>query len=198
MGRKLREEEISLWQKIVKDDKPLKEYDKPLKKCSARNKSEEDLRSFSEYSDLAKIESFRIGEKAEQKKQASHFASFMINKGKTVHLKMDKKKLSLMKKGKMSPEQRIDLHGMTLEQAHSAVCQFIPMSRNAGLRLLLIISGKGSLTGSEKLMEVSRGVIRRNLPQWLEQPSLSKLILYACPAHAKHGGDGAYYVYLRR
>ena len=197
MGRNLREDEIALWQKIVKDDKPLETCRTPLKKPVALDKTE-DFRSSSERLDVIGLQPFRVGEKAGLKDQSAQFTSLSGNPGKTVHHQMDKKKSSLMKKGKLLPERRIDLHGMTLRQAHAAVFQFILKSKASGFRLVLIISGKGDLTNSEQLAGSSRGVIRRNLPQWLAQPSLSKLILHACPAHAKHGGHGAYYVYLRR
>jgi DNA-nicking Smr family endonuclease len=42
------------------------------------------------------------------------------------------------------------------------------------------------------------GVLRHQVPLWLRQPPLGQAVLQVSEAHLKHGGSGAYYVYLRR
>jgi DNA-nicking Smr family endonuclease len=41
-------------------------------------------------------------------------------------------------------------------------------------------------------------VLKQMVPRWLNEPELSALIASVRPAHVRHGGDGALYVYLRK
>jgi DNA-nicking Smr family endonuclease len=43
-----------------------------------------------------------------------------------------------------------------------------------------------------------RGILKRQVPLWLKQPPAAQAVLQIAPAHIRHGGDGAYYVYLRK
>lgn len=109
---------------------------------------------------------------------------------------MDAKNFLRMKAGKLKPEGRIDLHGMYQDEAYPELIAFILNAQAAGKRLVLVITGKGRLDdgwGPE-----GRGVLRRYVPQWLQLQPLAPAVLEVRPAHLKHGGDGAYYVYLRR
>ena len=103
---------------------------------------------------------------------------------------MDRKKFGRMKRGKLSPEARLDLHGMTQAQAHADLTGFILLSHRMGRRLVLIITGKGGGT--------SQGVLRQHVPHWLSLPPLRPFVLQIAEAHLSHGGAGAIYVYLRR
>ena len=113
-------------------------------------------------------------------------------------LKMDRKKHGQMKRGRMDPEARLDLHGMTLDRAHPALVQFVLSSHAAGRRLVLVITGKGKHRDDGGPIPVRFGVLKHQVPQWLSLPPLSCAVLQVSPAHKKHGGDGAYYVYLKR
>lgn len=110
-------------------------------------------------------------------------------------LRMDAKTHAKMTRGKLAPEARIDLHGMTLDQAHPALISFILSSQAAGLRLVLVITGKGKARAEHGPV---MGVLRRQVPNWLHMPPLSSAILQVREAHITHGGGGALYVYLRR
>ena len=114
-------------------------------------------------------------------------------------VRMDRKAYGRMRKGKLVPEDRLDLHGMTADQAHSALIGFISGARARRLRLVLVITGKGR-AGREAphAMTARTGVLRHQVPEWLAQPPLSGFVLQVAPAHRSHGGSGAYYVYLRR
>ena len=113
-------------------------------------------------------------------------------------LRMDAKTFKELSRGKVKPEARIDLHGMTVAQAHPALVGFVLRSHAEGKRLLLVITGKGSGAEDRGPIPYQRGILRRQVPQWLTQNPLSPLILQTTTASRKHGGDGALYVYLRR
>lgn len=113
-------------------------------------------------------------------------------------LRMDHKTHRQMTRGKLSPEARIDLHGMTLAVAQPVLTRFIMQARADGLRLVLVITGKGRAGGPDAPLPVRPGALRHNVPHWLHMPPLSTAVLQVRPAHRRHGGEGAYYVYLRR
>lgn len=115
---------------------------------------------------------------------------------------LDRNTARALRRGERSPDAKLDLHGMTADRAHSALTRFILDSRARGLRCVLVITGKGrrySLPSESGLsMERSEGVLRRDVPRWLNQPPLSGATVGIYQAHRKHGGDGAFYVYLRK
>jgi DNA-nicking Smr family endonuclease len=111
---------------------------------------------------------------------------------------MDNKSFGKLKRGKLRPEGRIDLHGMTLDRAHPALKHFIQTSHRNGKRLVLVITGKGKQRDDGGPIPVRYGVLRHQVPQWLSSPPLSSVVLQVAQAHISHGGSGAYYVYLRR
>lgn len=111
---------------------------------------------------------------------------------------MDRKTFGKMRRGKLAPEARIDLHGMTLDQAHPALTRFVLTSHARGFRLVLVITGKGQRDDPHDPMPRQRGVLKRQVPMWLKMPPLNTAVLEVADAHIRHGGGGAYYVYLRR
>ncbi len=113
-------------------------------------------------------------------------------------VQMDKKSFGKLKRGKLKPEGRIDLHGMTLDRAHPALTRFILSSHKSGRRLVLVITGKGKQRDEGGPIPVRHGVLRHQVPQWLGMVPLSSAVLQVSQAHISHGGGGAYYVYLRR
>lgn len=113
-------------------------------------------------------------------------------------VQMDNRSFGKMTRGKLKPEGRLDMHGMTMAEAHPELIAFVLGAQSVGKRLVLVITGKGKLRDEGGPMPAVRGVLRHQVPQWLSLPPLSSAILQVTPAHIKHGGDGAYYVYLRR
>lgn len=99
------------------------------------------------------------------------------------------------KKGDMPIEATLDLHGMTQESAHVALAAFIARARAAGRRCLLVITGKGRRAGSGG---ESTGVLRANVPRWLNGSDLRPHVLAIAHARPRHGGEGALYVLLKR
>lgn len=113
-------------------------------------------------------------------------------------VQMDQKAFGKLKRGKLKPEGRLDLHGMTLDRAHPALMGFILGAHRSGKRLVLVITGKGKQRDEGGPIPVRHGVLRHQVPQWLGMAPLASVVLQVSQAHLSHGGGGAYYVYLRR
>lgn len=113
-------------------------------------------------------------------------------------VQMDRKAFGRMKRGKLVPEGRIDLHGMTLDRAHPVLTRFILSSQASGRRLVLVITGKGKPSKDNGPIPVPHGILRRNVPYWLSMSPLAQAVLQVESAHISHGGAGAFYVYLRK
>lgn len=113
-------------------------------------------------------------------------------------LRIDRRLHQRLMRGKTDPEARIDLHGMTLAEAHPELIRFVLSSHAAGRRLLLVITGKGKAGPDSGPIPQRIGVLRHQVPHWLTQPPLGTAVLQVTQAHIRHGGAGAYYVYLRR
>ena len=111
---------------------------------------------------------------------------------------MDRKQFLRMKRGKTQPEARIDLHGMTLAQAHPALTRFLVDANDRGLRTVLVITGKGRAGDEMGPMPQRRGVLKQQVPHWLSSGPLRQIVQQVTEAHLRHGGAGAYYVRLRR
>ena len=94
----------------------------------------------------------------------------------------------------------MDLHGMTQQAAHRALLSFLQRSRKSGLRLTLVVTGKGKPKNEDDAgwMTRSHGVLKEMVPRWLNEPEFAALIAGAAPAHVRHGGAGALYIYLRK
>jgi DNA-nicking Smr family endonuclease len=105
-----------------------------------------------------------------------------------------------LRRGLIEPQARIDLHGMTQGAAHRALFTWLAAAHGRGLRLVLVVTGKGNPKNDENApwMMSAHGVLKQMVPRWLNEPELAALIAKAQPAHARHGGGGALYVYLRK
>lgn len=117
-----------------------------------------------------------------------------------VPVQMDRKAHMRMMRGKLTPEARIDLHGMTLAQAHPALTGFVMNAHARGLRLVLVITGKGRSGPGEDTGPMPRraGALKHEVPHWLRSGPLRAMVLEVRESHRSHGGTGAYYVYLRK
>jgi len=99
-----------------------------------------------------------------------------------------------LSRGRTEIDARLDLHGMTQARAHRRLLQFLHHASGEGFRFVLVITGKGGTTGNG----LERGVLRRQVPEWLSQPEFRALIVGFEEAHIAHGGAGALYVRIRR
>ncbi len=102
---------------------------------------------------------------------------------------MDKRTAERLKKGEMVIDATLDLHGLTQDTAHAQLLGFVGRAYESGRRCLLVITGKGQGGG---------GVLRGQVPRWLNQSGLRERIIGFSFAKPQHGGEGALYVLVRR
>lgn len=96
-------------------------------------------------------------------------------------------------RGKEPIDGCLDLHGLTQRQAHDTLLRFVSAASSRGARLVLIITGKGGGAGQGE-----RGILKRQVPQWLGLPEFRAWVIGFEEAHIAHGGEGALYVRVRR
>jgi DNA-nicking Smr family endonuclease len=99
-------------------------------------------------------------------------------------------------RGARSIDGRLDLHGMTQAQAHDALRSFLRAMQARGGKVVLVITGKGIRGGGDPYSE--RGVLKRQVPLWLQLPEFRSYIVGFESAGIGHGGEGALYVSLRK
>ena len=102
---------------------------------------------------------------------------------------IDRANAERLKRGQHPVEARLDLHGMTQDEAHRALAAFIRGARAGGKRCVLVITGRGRAGG---------GVLRSAVPRWLHEPEFRPQLLAIATAQPRDGGAGALYVMLRR
>lgn len=110
---------------------------------------------------------------------------------------LDRRLKQRVARGRDAIDARIDLHGMTQRQAHAALHGFLRQAQVDGARIALVVTGKGT-TALSRDAASERGVLRRQVPMWLELPEFRHLVVGFDEAHVGHGGQGALYVRLRR
>ncbi|MGE3876185.1 MAG: Smr/MutS family protein [Parvibaculaceae bacterium] len=119
---------------------------------------------------------------------------------------LDRKSERRMTRGQVEIEGRIDLHGTGIERSRERLFDFLVTSRAHGLRLVLVITGKGAspftrhtLHGADHFHAPERqGRLRRLVPDWFHEGRFREHIAGFQPAHPRHGGGGAFYVKLRK
>ena len=111
------------------------------------------------------------------------------HRGQTVATPQDRGHDRKVRRGKIDISARFDLHGHTQQSAWSALPAFLQREQARGSRCVIVITGKGKL---------GEGVLKRNFLHWLELPEARSLVSGYARAHPRHGGSGAFYVFLRR
>ena len=116
----------------------------------------------------------------------------------------ERRKVRRIAAGSVEIDRRLDLHGARQSEAHQQLKSFIRDCVASGLSTVLVITGKGGRRESQgaahfdSLDARDHGVLRRSVPMWLAEPDLRSLVVSFMLAHARHGGEGAFYVQLRR
>lgn len=202
--RRLTDDEIDLWHKVVKHTERLQNSkrlsgdapdgdteDPPVPHHSPKPRPHRNPTA-------ATPPHFQLGAKARTALPGHDLKPSPARRLAAAPLKMDEKLYRRMKRGKLRPEGKLDLHGMRVDAAHGALVRFILSAQASQKRLVLVITGKGKERDEPGPMPIPRGVLRHQVPQWLALPPLAQAVLQVTPAHLSHGGDGAYYIYLRR
>ena len=104
---------------------------------------------------------------------------------------LDRRTARRLKRGQLTAEARLDLHGKTQDEAHGTLRHFIQESRMARRRCVLVITGKGSVARGRG------GVLRQMVPRWLNEPALRRHIVAITNAPERNGGTGALYLLLK-
>ena len=190
--RKLKSDEVELWEQVAKSATPLK-LSQSIK-TAAKPKPNKPIKQTEKF----ELNKFEVGEKAAQKSVKNDLKPSISTALENAPVQMDYKSFKKMKRGKSTPEATFDLHGMTVAQAHSALIHFLMTSYSRNMRLVLIITGKGKFQKDTGPIPRQVGILRHQVPQWLRMPPLRDKVLQVSEAHGKHGGSGAYYVYLRK
>lgn len=102
-------------------------------------------------------------------------------------------------RGRLEIDATLDLHGLTQVQAETRLGHFIDFAAIRGDRVLLVITGKGTAEDADlpPFGEAPRGILRRRFLEWVEQAPLRRRIASVRQAHQRHGGRGAFYVFLK-
>lgn len=99
-----------------------------------------------------------------------------------------------VRRGKLDVGAKLDLHGFTQEEARTELTRFLLHARAENVRVALVVTGKG---GRLRSGETAPGVLKQRLPEWLAGGDLRPLVSGYAEAHQRHGGGGAYYVFLK-
>jgi DNA-nicking Smr family endonuclease len=102
---------------------------------------------------------------------------------------MDRRTKQRLARGVTEIGGRLDLHGLTQAEAHAALARFLHGAQARDVKVVLVITGKGG---------EGRGVLRRQVPLWLEGAEFRSLVVGFDGAGTGHGGEGALYVRVRR
>lgn len=181
-------EDQALWKQVAASAKPM-HATRPAPQTSQKSPTPSAKRA---------ITSFQIGQKAPAHDPGHHLAPSVVERVNDAKIRMDRATYQKMQRGKLKPEAKIDLHGMTLARAHPALIEFVARAHSRGARLVLVITGKGRDRDEDGPIPIRRGVLRHQVPAWLTAPPLGQMVLDIRTAHLRHGGEGAYYVYLKR
>ena len=138
---------------------------------------------------IKETESDRVYEKAKN----------VTTQQKTVIQKNDINKK--LKKNKIPINRKIDFHGRSLDEAKKIFFNTINDCFSKNFRCILFITGKGSIKKETDCSQDSKlyyGKIRNNFLDWVNHNAVQSKILNVQQANTKTGGDGAFFVYLRK
>jgi len=177
--RALSEEEHALWESVAKQIRPLRKKARAAKAPAVLPDSGTDA-----VKPVAPPKRLSPAEMAREPKLPSAAPPLAP---------LGRRERSQLSRGRKQIDARLDLHGMTQTRAHRALFGFLQRAHGEGLTFVLVITGKGKMG-----VESERGVLRRQVPQWLGLPEFRSLVVGFEEAHIGHGGEGALYVRIRR
>lgn len=192
--RRPRPEEIALWERVAESARAM--HARHAREPSPANEGSPPTTGEAPAPVLPPT--FRIGEAVREPAIRTALAPAIPAGLAEAPLRMDRKTFQKLARGKLAPEAKLDLHGMTLAEAQPELVRFVLASHAAGRRLVLVVTGKGRDRDDGGPIPAPRGALRHAVPHWLSRPPLATVVLQVAEAHRRHGGGGAFYVYLRR
>lgn len=195
-GRTLAPEEEALWRQVAGSTKPLPSS-LTMRDTDTRPMPRPDLPKERERTaDSLPVKPLVLGPRWNAKAIQTQLLGPEVSPVGRPQPGLDKRTAQRLRKGERAPDARVDLHGMTADRAHGVCIRFLANSISQGHRVVLVITGKG---GRERDgFATGRGVLRQSLPGWLQATPLAHCIVGIYEAHQRHGGAGAFYVYLKR
>ena len=105
-----------------------------------------------------------------------------------------------LKKGKIQIDKKVDFHGLSIDKAKNIFIKTIDHCFYSNNRCILFITGKGmrKTDDDSRQIKLFYGKIRENFQQWVFEKEVAQKILKVAPADFSYGGDGAFFVYLRK
>ena len=176
-GRRLNEDERALWKGVTRSIAPLRRRPKPGPDDAPPAPATTRIKP--------KSGSAGTGQASAPKVQPAKPAAPPL-------APLTRKMKQRIARGRHAIDGRLDLHGMTQDEAHGALLSFLRSRQARGAKVVLVITGKGGRGGE------GGGVLKRMVPLWLGLPELRGLVIGFETAATGHGGEGALYVRLRR
>jgi DNA-nicking Smr family endonuclease len=173
-SRKLRDEDLHLWQRVTRTVTPLPRHDSSESAPPAENRPAQ----------KNSAKGIATATPVAPPKPAAPVPALAP---------LDRRTRQRLARGVEPIDAVLDLHGRTQADAHTALLGFLRRAQAQGAKTVLIITGKGSGGPAGE-----RGVLRRQVPLWLATPEFRKFVVGFEPAHVVHGGEGAFYVRLRK
>ena len=111
----------------------------------------------------------------------------------------DPKMAKRVARGRLDIDATLDLHGYSQASAETRLQRFIEFAVLRGDRVLLVITGKGTPGHVEHrpFGDAPRGILRKRFLEWVEMPPLRGRIASVRQSHQRHGGRGAFYIFLK-
>jgi DNA-nicking Smr family endonuclease len=176
--RALSDEERVLWESVIKQTRPLRKKHRPVEAHAAAPKTDSRIAA---------------GAPVTPKPPLPATTPVPAKPAVPPLAPLGRRERTQLSRGRKEIEARLDLHGMTQARAHRALSGFLQRAHRDGLTFVLVITGKGTIGADSE-----RGVLRRQVPQWLSQPEFRAFVVGFEEAHIGHGGAGALYVRIRR
>lgn len=193
--RQLTSREARMWQKVTKSVRQMEnrhppqdsepDPEAPPPKTSETQKPPVPKRDRASSEDLEKLFEARGRLSASKpahlpEKARRHAAS---------HGLADRSREKRVRRGKFELGPTLDLHGHTQDSARSALLAFVRYHRALNEGSVLVITGKGRAGG---------GILKRRFVDWIAETEFRTHVSGFSQAHQKHGGEGAFYLFLRK
>ena len=137
--------------------------------------------------------SISINSSRETKKKIENIDNKNI-KAKKILVKPVLLDANLYKQFKNHHFSKIDLHGLTVDQAHQKLIEYFSINYKKKNLFHIVVTGLGNKTNGE---EFFTGKIRRQFPFWLDTEKFQFMIKSYSPCKIQHGGLGAFYIKLK-